>query len=91
MRKIIARIPKKKIVTIGSYVEKCTAGHICTTFEGLILIYEGIIAKNEFHLLLAIKYVKMTQLRWKSLDMPYHLLNVYTKFKIDISEHVEKS
>ena len=26
-----------------------------------------------------------------NLDMSYHLLNVYTKFHIDISKHVEKS
>ena len=25
------------------------------------------------------------------LDMPCHLQNVYTKFQIDISKHVEKS
>ena len=34
--------------------EKYTAGHLCTKFEGFILIYETMIAKNEFELLSAV-------------------------------------
>ena len=37
----------------GTYVEKYTAGHLCTKFEEFILISEAMIAKNEFDLLLA--------------------------------------
>ena len=37
-----------------TYVEKYTAGHLCTKFEEFILIYEAIIAKNRFDLLLAV-------------------------------------
>ena len=38
----------------GTYVEKYTAGHLCTKFEEFILIYETMIAKNRFDLLLAV-------------------------------------
>ena len=38
----------------GTYVEKYTAGHLCTKFEEFILISEAMIAKNEFDLLLAV-------------------------------------
>ena len=38
----------------GTYVEKYTAGHLCTKFEEFILIYEAMIAKNGFDLLLAV-------------------------------------
>ena len=37
-----------------TYVEKYTAGHLCTKFEEFILIYEAMIAKNRFDLLLAV-------------------------------------
>ena len=37
----------------GTYVERYTAGHLCTKFEEFILIYEAMIAKNWFDLLLA--------------------------------------
>ena len=47
---------KNKIFEIiGFYVHKYTVGHLCTKFEGFILIYEAMIAKNEFDLLLAVK------------------------------------
>ena len=71
----------------GTYVEKYTAGHLCTKFEEFILIYEAMIAKNRFDLLLAVNSVKVMQLK---LDMSCQLLNVYTKFQIDISKHVEE-
>ena len=45
----------------GTYVEKYTAGHAYTKFEKFILIYEAMITKNEFDLLLAVNYVKVTQ------------------------------
>ena len=32
----------------GTYVEEYTAGHLRTTFEECILIYEAIIAKSKF-------------------------------------------
>ena len=38
----------------GNYVEKYTAGHLCTKFEEFILIYEAMISKNGFDLLLAV-------------------------------------
>ena len=37
----------------GIYAGKYTAGHPCTNFEEFILIYEAMIAKNEFDLLWA--------------------------------------
>ena len=39
----------------GMYVKKYAAGHLCTKFEGFILIYEAMIAKNDFDLPLAVK------------------------------------
>ena len=38
----------------GTYVEKLTAGHLCTKFEEFTLIYKATIAKFEFDLLLAV-------------------------------------
>ena len=38
----------------GTYAEKYIAGHLCTKFEEFILIYEAMIAKNGFDLLLAV-------------------------------------
>ena len=38
----------------GTYVEKYTAGHLCTKFEEFILIYEAMIAKSRLDLLLAV-------------------------------------
>ena len=38
----------------GTYVEKYTAGHLCTKFEEFTLIYKATIAKIEFDLLLAV-------------------------------------
>ena len=38
----------------GTYVEKYTAGHLCSKFEEFILIYEAMIAKNGLELLLAV-------------------------------------
>ena len=46
----------------GTYVEKFTAGHLCTKFEEFIFIYEAMIVKNEFDVLLAVNYVKVNQL-----------------------------
>ena len=43
----------------GIYGEKYTAGHLCTEFEEFILIYEAMIAKQWFDLLLAVSQVKM--------------------------------
>ena len=37
-----------------TYVEKYTEGYLRTKFERFILIYESMIAKNEFDLLLAV-------------------------------------
>ena len=42
------------LTTNGTYVEKYTAGHLCTKFEEFLLIYEAMIAKNVFDLLLAV-------------------------------------
>ena len=54
-KEIIAKILKIIFFTKnGTYVEKYTAGHLCTKFEEFILIYEAMIAKNRFDLLLAV-------------------------------------
>ena len=37
-----------------TYVEKYTAGHLCSKFEEFILINEAMDAKNGFDLLLAV-------------------------------------
>ena len=37
-----------------TYVENYTVGHLCTKFEEFILIYEAMIGKNKFGLLLAV-------------------------------------
>ena len=52
----------KNFAKNGSYVEKYTAGHAYTKFDEFVLIDEAMIAKNEFDLLLAVNYVKVTQL-----------------------------
>ena len=44
----------KIVAKNGSYVEKDTAGHLCTKFEEFTLIYKARIAKIEFDLLLAV-------------------------------------
>ena len=55
MRKNNCQNSKNNIFTKnGTYVEKYTAGHLCTKFEEFIFISETMIAKNEFDLLLAI-------------------------------------
>ena len=46
----------------GTYVEEYTTGHLCTKFEEFILIYEAMIAKTRFDLLLAVNKVKVTKL-----------------------------
>ena len=38
----------------GNYIERYTAGHLCTKFEEFILIYEAMIAKNGSDLLLGV-------------------------------------
>ena len=38
----------------GTYVDKYTVGLLSSKFEGFILIYEAMIAKNEFNLPLAV-------------------------------------
>ena len=38
----------------GTSVKEYTAGHLCTKFDQFILIYEAMIAKNGFDLLLAV-------------------------------------
>ena len=38
----------------GTFVERYTAGHLCTKFEKFILIYEAMIAKNGFDQLLTV-------------------------------------
>ena len=60
--KIIVKIPKIFVAKTRTYVKKYTAGHLCTKFEEFILIYEAVIVKHEFDLLLAVNYDKVTQL-----------------------------
>ena len=75
----------------GTYVEKYTAGHLCTKFEEFTLIYEAMIAKKwvwpTFGCKLGQSDPIVMQLK---LDMSCHLLNVCTKFQIGISKHVEE-
>ena len=53
--KTITKTPIDKIFAKNrTYVDKYTEGYVCTKFEGLILIYEVIILKNEFDTLLAL-------------------------------------
>ena len=74
-----------------TYAEKYTAGHMCTKFEEFILIFVAMIAKKwvwpTFGWKLGQSDPIVIQLK---LDTLCHLLNVYTKFLIDISKHVEK-
>ena len=74
-----------------TYVEKYTAGHLCTKFEEFILILWGHDGKKwvwpTFGCKLGQNDPFVMQLK---LDMSCHLLNVYTKFQIDISKHVEE-
>ena len=70
-------------------VKKHAAGHLRTKFEEFTLINKATIAKIEFDLLLAVNYIKVTQLWWNS-NSTCHLLNAYTKFEIDISKHVDR-
>ena len=52
---MIAKIPKIIFFTKkGTYVKKYTAGHPWTKFEEWIMIYEAMIAKNGFDVLLAV-------------------------------------
>ena len=52
---MIAKIPKMIFLqNNGTYVKKYTTGHLWTKFEELIMIYEAMIAKNGFDLLLAV-------------------------------------
>ena len=48
---IIAKIPKIKN---GNYIEEYTEGYLHTKYERFVLIYESMIAKNEFDLFLAV-------------------------------------
>ena len=52
--KIFAKILKIFLQKNGTYVEKYTAGQLCTKFEEFIWIYEAMIKKNGFDLLLAV-------------------------------------
>ena len=83
--KIISNIPKNV-----THVEKYISGLLCTKFEEFILIYEVMIAKNEFDL-----FWLQSRSKWfvmqLNLNMSCHLLNVYTKFQIEISKQAEKS
>ena len=45
---------KNFVAKNGTYVERYTAAHVCTKFEEFILIYEAVMAKNGFDLLLAV-------------------------------------
>ena len=55
MRKNYRQSSENNIFTKnGTYVEEYIAGYLCTKFEEFILIYEAMIAKNGFDLLLAV-------------------------------------
>ena len=74
-----------------TYVEKYTAGHLCTKFEEFILIYQAMIAKKLVWPIFGCKLGQSDPIVMQlKLDMLCHLLNVYTKFQIDISKHVEE-
>ena len=63
---------------------------MCTEFEEFILIYEAMSAKYvwpTFGCKLGRSDTIVMQLK---LDVSCHLLNVYNKFQIDISKHVEE-
>ena len=75
----------------GTYVKKYTKDYLHTKFERFILIYESMIAKKWVWPAFGCKLGQSNPIMMKlKLDMPCHLLNVYTKFDNDISKHVEK-
>ena len=66
------------------HVEICMEGYLCTKFERFIFIYEAMVAKNGFDLLLAVK-VNQSDPIWMNskLTMSDHLPKVFTKFQTD--------
>ena len=60
--KIMAKIPNMR----RNVCRKVYSGYQCTIFEEYILIDEAMIAKNGFDILLAVNYVKKSQLQWIS-------------------------
>ena len=58
----IAKIAKKDFCKKRKL---CRAGHLCTKFGEFILIYEAMVAKNEFDLHMAVNYDKVIQL-WRN-------------------------
>ena len=90
--KIMAKIPKMIFLQKnGTYVKKYTAGHLCTQFEEFIFIYEAMIAKKCVWPTFGSKLGQIDPIVMQlKLDMSCHLLNVYTKFQIDISKRVEE-
>ena len=76
----------------GTYAKQYAKGYLRIKFQGFILIYESMIAKKWVWPTFGCKLRQSDPIMIESiLNMPYHLLNVYTKFEIDISKHVEKS
>ena len=74
-----------------TYVEQDTTGHLRTNFEEFTLICKARIAKNWVRSNFGCKLGQSDPIVMKlKLDMSCYLLNVYTKFQIDISKHVEK-
>ena len=60
--KIIAKIMKIIFLQKTELMSRSTAGHLCTKSEEFIFIYEAMIAKNRFDLLLDVNWVNVTQL-----------------------------
>ena len=83
--KIIAKIPKIRLKKPpGTYVMKYTVGHhLSIKFEELHDCKKGV--WSTFGWKVGQSDAIMMKLQ---LDMLCHLLNVYTKFQIDISKHV---
>ena len=78
--------------TNWTHVAMYAQGHLCTNFERFILIYEALIAKKwvwpSFSCTVGQSHSIVIK---RKPNMSCHLLNVFTKFQIDISENVEKS
>ena len=76
----------------GTYAQKNTMRHLCTKFDGFIFIYDVMIAKKWLWPTFGCKVGQSDPIGMKlKLNMLCPLMNVYKKFTIDISKHVEKS
>ena len=90
-QKIIVKIPKILFLQKKELMSY-TVGHLCTKFQEFILIFEAMIAKKLVWLTFGCKLSQSDPTVMKlKLDMSCNLLNVCTKFQIEMSMNVERS